>query len=139
MDAASSRLKYWPSLKTNASYIGTYSSAKLLANDNHYWLMHCCDQCLSATYYEYKAKIVCLCVHNTRVCYLLRHPQTCCGCWGHWGSGYSRVDSTHLVIRKELSVHFRFYPHGRLPFSRYRSHRLPVFTRLDSLPSHGRI
>ena len=57
-----------------------------------------------------KAKSVCLCVcvRYAHTHFLLHCPQTRCGCWGHRGSGYSGVDSAHLAIRRELSVHFRF-------------------------------
>ena len=91
------------------------------------------------TYLIYKAEIVCVCVRDTRARFLLRRPQTRCGCWGHCGSGYSGVAVARLAVHRELSFHFCFFLRGRLPFSNYRSHRLPSFTRLDSLSSYIQI
>ena len=76
---------------------------------------------------------VCVCVHDKRARFLLRRPQTRCGCWGHRGSGNGGVDGTRLAVHRELSVHFRSFLRGRPPFSNYHSPRLSVFTGLDSL------
>ena len=97
--------------------------------------------CALYTHLIYKAECVCvcLCVRNVYTRFLRHWHQTCCGCWGHWGSGYSVVDVAHLTVRREFSFHFRFFLHGRPPFPNYRSHWLLFFTRLDWLSSHGRI
>ena len=66
-------------------------------------------------------------------CSLLHHRQTCCGCWGHRGLGYSWVVVVRLAVHRELSVHFLFFLRGWPPFFNYCSHFLPVLTRLNSL------
>ena len=93
---------------------------------------HACVWCI---YLIYKAEIVCVCVcvRDKRAPFLLRRPQTRCGCWVHRGSGYSGVDVARLAVGRELSVHFRFFLRGRRPFSN------SVFTGFDSLSSYVRI
>ena len=45
---------------------------------------------------------VCVCVRDTRARFLLRRPQTRCGCWGHRGSGYSGVDVARLAVDRVI-------------------------------------
>ena len=51
-----------------------------------------------------------MCIHDKRARFLLRRPQTRCGCWRHrgGGSGYSGVDGAHLAGHRELSFHLSY-------------------------------
>ena len=72
--------------------------------------------CISSCIHLISRKCLCVCVRDTRTRFLLHRRQTCCGCCGHRGSGYSRVGVARLVVRRELSVHFRFFLCGDCHF-----------------------